>query len=701
MRYARFITRVPLWLSKHLWVWPLLGAAMLGAVGLWSRSRVEGATRAELAARLETLLKADVAALRLWFSEQQADAKSFASDVRIREAIVELAAMARESNASPAALAESGAARTLELNLMPLLVSQHYLDYVVIGTDKRILALPRRQPGSQLGSRDFDRFIEKALDGRLVVSRPFVWELNPNRPGVGITMFVASPVLDSSGQVVAALALRMKPEAEFSRVFSVAHMGNTGEAYAFDLRGVMLTASRFDAELKMLGLIPNVPGARAILNLKLLDPGKELQPGVEPAKPRADLPLTQMAQAALRGEDGVNVEGYRNYRGTKVVGAWMWLPEYGMGVATEAAASEAFQTLYLVRQAFVVLFLLLVLSAAGIFTFTLLVERLAASVRRSALSARRLGQYVLVQEIGRGASGMVYRARHSLLRRPVAVKLLSPEMTNENTIASFEHEVQMTSQLTHPNTIAIYDYGRTPEGLFYYAMEYLSGIDLDQLVRQFGPQPEGRVIHILRQVCGSLAEAHRAGLIHRDIKPANIILTRRGGVGDTVKVLDFGLVKARHVKASGKPRGEAVVGTPHFIPPEAVGQPDSVDARSDLYSLGAVAYWLVSGKTLFGSDEVEALLRRQVEDQPPPPSKWLGRPVSPDLEELIMRCLAKSPAERPATAETLERALGECKAAGAWTLAQAQEWWQAHMADTDLLPASMMAEKTIVIARRS
>ena len=185
-----------------------------------------------------------------------------------------------------------------------------------------------------------------------------------------------------------------------------------------------------------------------------------------------------------------------------------------------------------------------------------LVERLQASARKSALAARRLGQYVLVQEIGRGANGMVYRARHSLLRRPVAIKLLSPDMTNEANAARFEHEVQMTSQLTHPNTVAIYDYGRTPEGLFYFAMEYLGGIDLDQLVRQFGAQPEGRVIHILRQVCGSLSEAHRIGLIHRDIKPANIILTRRGGVCDLVKVLDFGLVKAVHLGSGGRHEGQ-------------------------------------------------------------------------------------------------------------------------------------------------
>jgi serine/threonine protein kinase len=299
------------------------------------------------------------------------------------------------------------------------------------------------------------------------------------------------------------------------------------------------------------------------------------------------------------------------------------------------------------------------------------------------------------------ANGMVYRARHSLLRRPVAIKLLSPDMTTETNAARFEHEVQMTSQLTHPNTVAIYDYGRTPEGLFYFAMEYLGGIDLDQLVRQFGAQPEGRVIHILRQVCGSLSEAHRIGLIHRDIKPANIALTRRGGVCDIVKVLDFGLVKAVNVGPAAGMRANAVVGTPHFMPPEAIEKPETVDGRSDLYSLGAVAYWLLTGKTLFDDQTVEALLACQVKDQPPSPAERLGEPVSADLADLLMRCLAKQPEQRPPSAEALDQALAACASAGTWTLLDAEQWWRTNLAAVEALPADTMAEKTLVIAPRT
>jgi len=247
--------------------------------------------------------------------------------------------------------------------------------------------------------------------------------------------------------------------------------------------------------------------------------------------------------------------------------------------------------------------------------------------------------------------------------------------------------------------VAIYDYGRSPEGLFYYAMEYLNGISLDRLVREFGPQPEGRAISILRQVLGSLAEAHRIGLIHRDVKPANILITRRGGLCDVVKVLDFGLVKAVHLGPKGL-AANAVVGTPHFIPPESVEHPESVDARSDLYSVAAVGYWLVTGKTLFDLDNVDELFAHQVNQTPVLPSQRLGRPISPDLEDLLMRTLSKAPERRPASAEAFDAALGGCRLAGSWTVRQAEEWWNTSLAGIEAVPVAAMTEKTLIIAPR-
>ena len=699
-RLRRRFAQAPAMLWRHLWVWPLLGALVLGAVGFWVRNRVEGATRAELASRLQTLLNADVAALRLWFSERQSDARFCASDLPVQETITQLAELARTTNATDDSLANSEASKKLADHLKPILDAHQYLDYMVLAPDRRILASPYPRLVGRLAPRTYEVFMWRSLRGELAVSRPFAREATLSQRAEGPLMFVSAPVKSSTGAVVAILALRMRPEEEFTRIFSVARMGETGEAYAFDHRAIMLTASRFDQELKNRGLIPNAPEATAILNMRLVEPATSSEAAAR--RPGSHEPrLTRMAASALMGEEGYDVVGYKNYRGEKVVGAWTWLPEYGMGVATEVSTTEAFQTLYLLRQAFIVLFLLLVLSGLGIFAFTLWVETLQASIRNDALVLRRLGQYVLLQEIGRGANGMVYRARHSLLRRPVAIKLLSPDLTNEDTAARFEHEVQMTSQLTHPNTVSIYDYGRTPEGLFYYAMEFLSGINLDQLTRKFGPQPEGRVIHILRQVCGSLAEAHRIGLIHRDIKPANILLTRRGGLCDVVKVLDFGLVKARNLLPPDKTTANAVVGTPHFIAPEAVNQPQAVDGRSDLYSVGAVGYWLLTGRTLFESANVQELLDGHVKALPKSPSTWLSRPLNPDLEGIIMKCLSKSPDQRPRTAEDLDHALSQCAAAGSWTTEQAEQWWTSCVSLLESPPITPVAEKTLVIGRRS
>jgi len=241
-RFGRWLSNAPQLLSRHLWIWPLLGALALGAVGYWVRNRVEGATRAELASRLQTLLNADVAALKLWFSERQSDARSFAADLQIQEAIVQLAELARTTDATEDVLANSTPANKLASNLKPLLDAHQYLDYMVLSPERRILASPYRRMVGHLAPRNYEMFMWKSLRGELAVSRPFAREATIIQRAEGPLMFVSAPVRSNSGTVVAVLALRIKPEEEFTRIFSVARMGETGEAYAFDHRAVMLTA---------------------------------------------------------------------------------------------------------------------------------------------------------------------------------------------------------------------------------------------------------------------------------------------------------------------------------------------------------------------------------------------------------------------------------------------------------------------------
>jgi serine/threonine-protein kinase len=302
-------------------------------------------------------------------------------------------------------------------------------------------------------------------------------------------------------------------------------------------------------------------------------------------------------------------------------------------------------------------------------------EKLAlARLERCRLEAvlldRQLGSYALEDKLGEGGMGVVYRARHCLLKRPAAIKLLHTNSIDRAAIARFESEVQLTCQLTSPNTVAVYDYGITPQGIFYYAMEYIEGLTLGSLVRRFGPQPEGRVIYILTQACRSLSEAHELGLIHRDIKPDNIMLTRRGGVGDFVKVLDFGLACAMDARHHG------VCGTP-----EAITSPQVVTPRRDLYAIGAVGYFLLTGSDLFSARETADVLRHQVRTVPPVLSERCGRAIDSELESVIMGCLEKDPDRRPLSAQHICERLAKSRHAGEWTESRAADWWQNYVAD--------------------
>jgi eukaryotic-like serine/threonine-protein kinase len=317
-------------------------------------------------------------------------------------------------------------------------------------------------------------------------------------------------------------------------------------------------------------------------------------------------------------------------------------------------------------------------------------------LRRQVSAAMQLGQYTLDGKIGEGGNGAVYRARHALLRRPTAIKLVRPERIDGETLDRFEREVQHMSQLTHPNTVAVFDYGRSPDGVFYYAMEYLDGIDLEHLVVRFGRQPIDRVVAILIQVCGALHEAHRRGLIHRDIKPANIILCERGAIPDVAKVVDFGLVKEMATNDGQSTRG--IMGTPAYLAPETVTDPDRVGPASDLYALGAVGFYLITGKRVFeGRTSVDVCVQH-VTSRPPRPSLAAGAPIPGELEDVLMGCLEKDPEQRPASAGELGRLLRAISPVGDWKEDAANRWWSDfRRLGAEMAGASDRSTRTITI----
>jgi eukaryotic-like serine/threonine-protein kinase len=315
------------------------------------------------------------------------------------------------------------------------------------------------------------------------------------------------------------------------------------------------------------------------------------------------------------------------------------------------------------------------------------ISRVIYGLRAEVREARRFGQYVLERKIGEGAMGVVYRATHAMLRRPAAIKLLLKERASEADLARFEREVQHTSRLVHPNTISIFDYGRTAEGVFYYVMEYLDGVDLQSLVDQYGPVEPARAIHILAQVSGALAEAHALGLIHRDIKPANIILTDRPDEPDVVKVVDFGLVKRFGGNLDESAATDAIIGTPLYMAPEAISRPDTVDGRSDLYAVGAVAYFLLTGQHVFEAASVLEVCSKHMLEAPVPPSQRLAKALPADLEAIVLGCLAKDRDGRPASAALLRTALLACADAERYDLPAARAWWQARRASQKNSPS--------------
>jgi hypothetical protein len=681
---ANYLGRTHRFFRRRKWLWFVVSATSLGLIGWWVRAEVESALKAKMVAELQTILNADVRALMIWFKAQESTAVTLASDARVRTATQQLVDLANQSGSTDSVLVFSPQLATLREILKPALQAHGYDGFMLANRDHRVLAMLENEViGKKMTA--YEEFLNAAFAGRPTICRPFASPLlladekGACRVGQPV-MGVAAPVRSDSGEIIAVLGFRMRPEAEFTEILGVGRAGETGETYAFDRTGLLLSKSRFEDQLKALGVLPDIPGSQSILNIELRDPGTDLRTGVRPKRPRHEQPLTKMAQSAVAGNSGADVDGYRDYRGVPAVAAWTWLEPYGIGIATKCDAAEAYAPLKVLRRAVWALLGLLAVSAGVIFAFLIAVERLQRAERKAALTAKKLGQYALGEKIGGGANGMVYHAQHALLRRPVAVKLLNLDKTHDSAIARFEREVQLTSRLTHPNTITIYDYGRTPEGIFYYAMEYLDGVSLDKLGKEFGPQPEGRVIHILRQICGSLAEAHAVGLIHRDIKPANVILNCRGGQYDVVKVLDFGLAKvidsAQDLELTA---ADSVIGTPLYLAPEGVEHPEELDARSDLYAVGAVGYFLLTGKPLFELKNLRDVLMHQLKTMPQDPSQRLGKPIDPDLEKIVLQCLAKDPKQRPPSAARLEEALAQCRSAAAWSRPQAEAWWDQHL----------------------
>lgn len=669
-------------LVQQLWVWPLLAAMVIGSCGWWVHTSVESALRQQRMDDLGCVVDATAAALRNWYKSQTQVLKVVSEDTELQALLPGVLESAHVEYPGAAPSVSAGDQEAVHRLLTPIERICDYRGYWLVSPAGAVIASDQRPAIGQTIYGYALEIVQQALRGEVVVSRPFKNPLLEAGPGGELVphqplMLAAAPVRSANGPVCGVIAFLMAPERGFSRILNAAHTGRTGEVYAFSSQGLLLSQSLFDDQLKQIGLLPDEPRSRSILQVELRDPQVDLTAGESSPTRRSEQPLTRLAREAVTGEDGVDADGYRDYRGVPVVGAWRWIAEYDLGVAAEIDADEVFAPVAVARRAYWTLMTLLALCALLVHVAMLYLARQQRALQQATLVARRLGQYALEERIGSGGMGTVYKARHAMLLRPTAIKLLDVDRLSDVAIARFEREVQLTSTLSHPNTVSIFDYGRTPEGVFYYAMEYLEGINLDDFVRRFGPLGEGRVVHLLKQVCGALAESHGKGLIHRDIKPANIFLTIRGGLHDFVKVLDFGLVKSLDGGDSMEISSpHAVTGTPLFLAPEAIRSPDLVDMRTDVYAIGALGYFLLTGAPVFNGASVVEICLQHVQAEPESISLRVGRSICPDLESLLLRCLAKSPSVRPADAAEMLRDLEGCDIPHPWSERDAASWWK-------------------------
>ena len=650
----------------------LASTVVLAAIGYGTYSAAERSLYGLRAATLDSILDAQSKTLEVWIEDQMVAIRRLARDRQVREQVAALAAIAAPSETTPEQYCASPLRHPLVVELDDAFAGTGAVGFNIIDRSGRIIASTfhvycglRLRP--EVFAREFDAvfkgetvFVQPSRDAErlerppapLPLSRPVVW--------------VDTPVTDAEGKVIAAISVGQSAHEQFAAILAAAQGGETAEVYAFGPRGNMLSESRFAEELVARGEL--AADRLDMLSFMLHPPGA-------PAGT-----LTKLAQSALAGAakgkvSGMLVEPYPGYYGRDVVGAWRWLPSHDMAIAVEISAAEAYAPLQVLRIAFGTVFGALVLAviAALVSWFS------AAKLRGRLGEERRLGPYILGERIGQGGVGNVYLARHELLKRPTAVKLLQSIRSTDEMVARFEREAKLASQLSHPNMVEIFDYGRAPGGTLYYAMEYLEGATVGELVARGGPMPVARVVHLLRQVCAGLAEAHGKGLVHRDISATNIMVCRYGGEYDFVKILDFGLVKsiARGEHSQTITRTLRLLGTPLYMAPERLRDPADVDARADIYAVGAVAFVMLAGKKMFASDDELSLTSCVLNETPPRVSTAAPQAIPRELDELVAACLAKRREDRPQRITDLIEVLETVARSARWTQRDAEAAWMA------------------------
>ncbi len=616
------------------------GAALLAE--RWANGKLQTSVSSSLGAIHRTQLEA----LRIWHD-------GFVSRARGMRGSPTVVAAAREVGAATSEAERSKAMSFLAESLRERGVLDGVDGFLFVDAKGTHWAYSGATTRSGLDLRQRPEY-RRALRGEVAFTQPI--EL-PNGQSSGFdsektAVFLLVPIASGSEPGALVIGLRIDVNQALSQVLEIGRVGASGESVAFDEHGRLVTRSRFENELTE--LVGSRGGA-----IELREPGASLGESSR---------LTAPIRSLLGGRAGGAPTRWLDYRGHEVIGCWSRVPELDLDVITKVDTAEAFAVLDAMHWTNVVVIALLALAGLGLVAawyFTLRLEARAAKFEA-------LGQYRLFGKIGEGGMGTVYRAEHALLARPTAVKLL--RVTTSATRRRFEREVRITAGLSHPNTVAVYDYGSTEFGTFYYAMELLDGTDLERRVLTDGPMPAGRAVHVVKQVLGSLAEAHEHGLVHRDIKPANVMLTTRGGILDFVKVLDFGVA---HDESDINPRltdERVLLGTPLYLAPELITGSAPASARSDIYAVGTLLFFLLTGREAFEGETVAAVARRHVVGARLRLQDVLGQGhAPPGVEELLDAWLSPELSRRPESARVALEQLEPLAERYPWTSADAHQ----------------------------
>lgn len=456
---------------------------------------------------------------------------------------------------------------------------------------------------------------------------------------------------------------------QLSAIFTRTTMATRMDTYLVNREGIMLTPSMVARTKSLEGRLDVAPDSIAAL-MRVVDPGTSRLTRDQPID-RDTKPIT-LAVADLRKPPyGVRIEPYANYSGEQVVGATQVLNDWDLGVIVESPAAAAFGPVRLVRNSYLLLASLLLISSLYA------ASRIAKQSTDESAAVHPLARYDIVGTLGSGGMATVYRVRHKVLGRDSALKILPAEHQREQDRSRFDREARLAASLANPHSVTIYDYGRSPEGNAYCVMEYLRGLTIAEVISRDGPQPVGRVLSVLRQICDALIEGHQRELCHRDIKPHNIMLSLDRSVGDWAVVFDYGLAKPLHAETGMYQTAETVwSGTPMYMAPERFRQPMTLDPRSDIYSVGAVAYFMLAGKPPFLESEPETLFGLILNEEPISISISRGQPIPDDIEQFVKAMMNKSVDDRVPSMLAASKQLDKLRVKYPWTADEAVVWWK-------------------------